>query len=246
MRSEWINDVTEFLERAGNFKAQLDEASELVLAEAIREVDKDLMAAKLRLIGTLHFLNETFKDPPRNPKVAEKERLILLVSFAQGAGHVEELIGEGQYIKACAVIRQDFEFLTRMCELRKGTARIGKRPEIRNAPEGSQRFYGQLSKIAHPETPALLLNFIQTWEDAQKAQVISHIPRFVSGLANYLFMIHAWLAFEFAREGVFLYAEMFGRQDAIDRAAFEVTRASWSLETAGLVFLKESDAPRAT
>ena len=147
------------------------------------------------------------------------------------------LITEGQYIqKACPAIRQDYEFLTRVLELREGTAKTGDRPNIRNAPEGSQRFYGQLSKIVHAVHPAILLNFLQNWEDESQLnygntsstlrQTTCLPPIQDSRLAD---------LFEFTRSDSTL-RRLVWPNEALDRATFELGRTISTFEATGITF----------
>lgn len=237
LKPEWIEDVRAFLQHAGALEQEMTAAADSVRAESEKGIDQNLITARSRILGILKYLHQEFAIPAGDRPLGEKERLILLVSFVQGARYVEAMIAEGQYLKSCAVLRQDYEFLTRTRELRFGTANADMRPNVRNAPEGSQRFYGQLSKVVHPQTPTLLMNFLNTWEDSSGDVVISHLPHWIAQLSNYLYLIHAWLAFEFAGEAILLFGELpAGNQEALARAAFELNRSAWGLEKAGLVF----------
>ncbi len=242
IKPEWITDLSFFGRLADEFEAEMNAAGDTVRAQSARSINQQLILGRQQLLAILKHLYGSFDALPKDQSQDAKERLILLVSFVQGTGHVEELIAEGQYIKACPALRQDYEFLTRLRELREGTARAGERLNVRNAPEGSQRFYGQLSGIVHPTRPALLLNFLQSWDQGDEEVVINHVPRFIAGLAAHLYLILVWLTFEFSREALVLYADLCGRDDALDRAAFELRRAIWTLQAAGLRFTGPEDA----
>lgn len=243
LRPEWIIELPVFLQLADSLRQEIEVAASSVRTQASTAINQNLVQAQRHLLAIFKHLNNAFSAPLGERPQGDKERLLILVSFVQGAGYVEELIAEGQYIKSCSALRQDYEFITRIRELRKGVAQTGARPNmpnIRNAPEGSQRFYGQLSKIVHPVQPALLLNFLQSWDGPAKELVVSHLPHLVPQLASHLYLIHVWLTFEFAREALFLFSDMYGKDtDALERATFELNRAIWSLEAAGLTFTRE-------
>ena len=118
LKPEWIEDVRAFLQHAGALEQEMTAAANSVRAESEKGIDQDLIAARSRLLGTLKYLHQEFAIPAGDRPLGEKERLILLVSFVQGARYVEAMIAEGQYLKSCAVLRQDYEFLTRTRELR--------------------------------------------------------------------------------------------------------------------------------
>jgi hypothetical protein len=240
--SNWILDIETMLKHATALGEEQEAAAAAVNARAHESLDKNLGNGKLLLISMLKFLQVSFPGPPPQQVESDKESLILLLAFVQGHAYVEQLICEGQYVKACPALRQDYEFRTRMRELRLDTGRPGKPLNVANAPQGSQRFYGQLSKVVHPQTPALLLNFLQSWEH-EDSLAVSHLPHFVGLLAAYLWTIHVWTTFEIAREALLLYAAFYGTDsESIKRATFELERATWSLEAGGFEFVS-AEAP---
>ena len=83
-------------------------------------------------------------------------KMLLIVTYFQGCGFTERLIAEGQYAKAAAALKQDIEILTRIQEIDAGAAQSGRTPQMRYAPEGSPRLYGELNKVAHPSNEPLL------------------------------------------------------------------------------------------
>jgi len=233
---QWFLDIEPVLQKASELRQELDAVAEAVRGETAKAVDGNLVNGKWLLLATVKLLQAAYPYPPVIQTESDKERLILLLAFVQGHAYVEELIAEGQYIKACSVLRQDYEILTRMRELRGGVDRRGEVPNIKHAPEGTQRFYSQLTAIAHPATPLLLLNFLRGWEGAASDVGISHLPHFVAPLASHLMTLHVWMVFEVTREALLLFMDLYGEDsEALKRAEFEFNRAILSLEQAGLV-----------
>ncbi len=243
IKADWIGDLPNFLMLADELHGEMNASGATTRTSTIYNIDRQMMHARRHLLAILKYLHNSFTPATTDVSENEKERILLLVSFVQGVDHVESLITEGQYIKACPAIRQDYEFLTRVRELRKGIAKTAETPNVKNAPEGSQRFYGQLSKIVHPVHPAMLLNFLQSWEDESNSIVVIYLPHFVEPLASHLYMIHIWLTFEFTREAILLYADVCGQNEALNRAIFELERTISTLEAIGITFkmLKETD-----
>lgn len=60
--------------------------------------------------------------------IQTNKQLSLFAAFAQGMGISEWCISTGQYLKAAAVIKQDYEILTRIKEIRQGKAKERKPP----------------------------------------------------------------------------------------------------------------------
>jgi hypothetical protein len=74
----------------------------------------------------------------------------------------EELISEGQYVKAAGTLKQDLEVLARIGETIQGVERVGRTPNVRYAPAGAGPLYGQLNKVAHPSDPTLIATLLGT------------------------------------------------------------------------------------
>jgi hypothetical protein len=236
IKSDWINDLLNFLMLADELHVEINASGATTRTSTIYNSDWQMVQAKRHLLAILKHLHKSYTPTTASSSESNKERILLLVSFVQGLGHVETLIAEGQYIKACPAIRQDYEFLTRVLELRKGIAKTGVIPNVKNAPEGSQRFYGQLSKIVHPQDPKIFLNFLKNWEGESNSIEVSHLPHFVKPIASHLYMIHVWLIFEFTREAILLYSDVCGQNETLARAVFELERAIPILQSVGIKF----------
>ena len=236
-KPSWITDIEAFLQFGRDFHRELQQVGDAIGAETSKAIDGNLSNGRKLLVSVLRHLqiNHTFQ--PTVQSDIGKEGLILLVAFSQGLDIVSDLIIRGYYIKACAAMRQDYEFMTRLAEVRAGLVRPGQKSNMKNAPAGNQIFYGQLSKIVHPRTPALLLNFIEQWEDEGSGLAISHLPRSIPGLVDHLYRIHVWIVFEVTREALLLFASLYGSElHEYPRSEFEFNRAIWNLEAAGFTF----------
>ena len=141
------------------------------------------------------------------------DRLILIASFFQGVGVTETLISEGQYAKAAAVLKQDLEILTRIHETLQGVAKPGGTPNVKYAPTGAGRLYGQLNNVAHPSTPELLAAFLGRLDEGDVCGV-SYEPVFAEETALSLYELHVWLIFEMCRELLRLMHDLYGADPA--------------------------------
>jgi hypothetical protein len=139
----------------------------------------------------------------------------------------------GQYIKAAAVLKQDLEILTRIREVRANVAVPKKVPNMKHAPEGAGRFYGDLNSIAHPSTLQYLQENLAQLHSAD-VHGVSPVPSFASDMACRMYELHIWLTLEVAREQVLLFAEMYGENDPhLETVSKWFARAVSMLEKAG-------------
>ncbi len=118
------------------------------------------------------------------------------------------LISEGQYIKAATCLKQDYEIITRINEVNNGTARPKVTPNVRNAPRGSQRYYGELNDISHPSNINILLGLVSSIENGEVRGVSPH-PKYREDISRGLYQFHVWTLFELLRETFRLKMELY-------------------------------------
>ena len=144
------------------------------------------------------------------PEIGNK--ILLIVTYFQGCGFTERLITEGQYAKAAAALKQDFEILTRIQEIDAGAAQSGRTPQMRYAPEGSPRLYGELNKVAHPSNEPLLHRHL---EQVAKGGIrgVSPLPIFRESTVSNEFKMHCWLCYAICHASVKVLLENYGEED---------------------------------
>ncbi len=125
--------------------------------------------ARMLLLGVAWKLFMIRNGISGNTSPEIEERLALIAAFYQGVSLIESLISEGQYIKTSAAIKQDYEIVARLNEIRKNPHRAyGKTPNVGYAPENSRHIYGELNDLAHITKHNLLKDILNkhTLEDA--------------------------------------------------------------------------------
>ncbi|NET73634.1 MAG: hypothetical protein F6K62_22645 [Sphaerospermopsis sp. SIO1G2] len=115
-------------------------------------------------------------------------------------------------MKASAVLKQDYEILTRINEIKAGVAKSGSTPNVKHAPKGSQKFYGDLNDVAHPSNLHLLENLLNQLHEGE-VHSISAIPVFNEHVIRQLYELHVWLILHIAREAIILAREMYGKDE---------------------------------
>jgi len=145
-----------------------------------------------------------------NPKI--EQILHLISTYIQGFGVTEDLIFAGQYTKVSALIKQEYEILARINEIKKEKAKIGETPNVKFAPKGSQRIYGELNKISHPSNPIIISDLLKHYNNGI-VNAINIIPKFDKYYSLELYKSHLYIAFEITKESILLINELYG--DAI-------------------------------
>ncbi len=119
--------------------------------------------------------------------------LTCLCAFAQGAPVSNELILQGQYMKAAAAVKQDVELLAQFYEVVEGRAKPRKTPNVKSDAVDMGRMYGALNKIAHPS------NFSEMHSVLSSARGDMPIhPVRIEQTEVSLSKMHAWICVQFA------------------------------------------------
>jgi hypothetical protein len=164
---------------------------------------KALIECRQLAVGLLSELTGILSELERENELDRKESYYFccLVAFIHGAQWTERLISNGQYIKAAGALKQDYELITRLHEVDAGCALEGKTPNVKHAPAGSQSYYGELNKIAHPS------NLDHMWHVlSDGSEYVSALPVFHKEISGGFYRIHVWLCSEMARLGTILLA----------------------------------------
>lgn len=181
-------------------------------------------------------------QPPTTTDKDVEYRLLLLASFFQGASVTEQLIMEGQYVKAAAALKQDLEILARVGEVIAGAAKEGKQPNVKYAP-GTGSLYGALNDVAHPSNSDLL-ELLLDQAAVPGGAGVSPIPVFVEETAVPLYEVHVFLLTELSRELMRLMHEMYGDHEELREAGELWLAATAQLETAGHIKNAGTPAPQ--
>jgi hypothetical protein len=207
-------EVSNFLSLGLEFEGKVLECSLSIREQSKAKYKQEWLDARLQLMAISAHLIEGRNGVPGNSSPEISERIVLIMVFLQGAYASETLISEGQYIKASAALKQDIEILARLAEIKLNVARPGRVPNVKHAPEGCQRYYGQLNDVAHPSNLHLLQALLSQLHEGE-ARGVSYVPAFVEETALGLYELHVWLLFEAVREHLLLFMEMYGEDDEV-------------------------------
>jgi len=176
-------------------------------AEKIREQSKQayghsLITARSLMVTALCDLLVFREGVPGRTNESLGDMLQLVVAFWQGQFCTEQIISEGGYIKAAAIIKQEIEMIARIAEIKKGVARDGKTPNVKYAPSKLNLHYGDMNEIAHISKPIILACLGSIVEKTFVGASIS--PIFHEGLARSLYEIHLAIFYNIVLEAMAL------------------------------------------
>ncbi|MGZ5198774.1 MAG: hypothetical protein ACXWC4_03305 [Telluria sp.] len=233
----------DFLRQGITLEADVLKHSEAIREQAKQNYEQQWIDGRLILLSIVQHLMKAKERVPGKTSEQISHVLILLMAFFQGTHITEGLVSEGQYIKAAAALKQDYEIIARISEVRAGTARPGQTPQVRHLADEVKAYYGELNKIAHPSNQEILVDLMRSLSEGE-SQGISHIPRYNGETAKGLYELHLWLILMAAKEYMLLFIEMYGEGDqAISEVARWFLAAKDLLEQVGFKFQSETKAP---
>jgi hypothetical protein len=207
-----IQSTGQFLAIGIELEAAIEQAGMNIREQAKNSYKQEWLDARMMLVAVISYLQSFRANIPGNTNPNIDEILTLISVFTQGVNWVERLISEGQYVKASAVLKQDYEILTRINEIKAGVAKSGTTPNVKHAPKGSQKVYGDLNNVAHPSNLHLLKNLLNQLHEG-KVHRVSAIPIFNEQVLRELYELHIWLIIQIAREAIILAGEMYSKDD---------------------------------
>src|SRR5690606_34377006 len=131
-----IQNIPKVIKEAEEYLASIDERESQIATESTLQISKQIFEAFNLSIATLIHLVKCKSKVFGNSNAKTSEKIILITSFLQGSQLSKRLILGGQYIKASATLKQDFEFMTRLKGIDYGNNKYGVQPNAKNAPEG--------------------------------------------------------------------------------------------------------------
>jgi len=166
-----------------------------------------LITARLLMITALADLQSFRVGIPGKTNENLGEILRLIVIFWQGQFCTEQMISEGQYIKASAVIKQEIEIIARIAEIKQGVAKDGDTPNVKHAPSMLKLHYGDMNNIAHISKPAMLDAL--TSIDKGIFRGVSIQPIFHEGISKNLYEIHLIIFYNITLEAIELFQQLY-------------------------------------
>jgi len=206
-----LEDV-ESLTQKGIYFGNVVSSAWITQAQEIREKTEQiyghsLITARLLMITALADLQSFRVGMPGKTNEELGEILRLIVIFWQGQFCTEQLISEGQYIKASAVIKQEIEIITRIAEIKQGVAKDGKTPNVKYAPSMLNLHYGDMNDIAHISKPTMLDTL--TSIDKGTFRGVSIQPIFHEGISKNLYEIHLSIFYNIILEAIELFQQLY-------------------------------------
>ncbi|HUN54913.1 MAG TPA: hypothetical protein VMU29_07140 [Smithella sp.] len=184
---------------------------------------QELQAAHTLLLGVIGAILEEHdgKKIPASEEAISRKFVITAV-LIQGILLCEQTILCGLYVQAGALIRQEFDALAALSEIRQGKRKDGITPNAKNAPWKGKRHYGELSSLTHLSDHKILdtlIGYNTSWGD-----FASTVPQYQKINGTRLYATHIAYVLALVEELLGFYGEIYDyasdqrEKDVIDNA----------------------------
>jgi hypothetical protein len=202
-------DIKTYEKKGYSLEAKIIKSQELIRHLTSKHLDSRLINARVLIASMIAELIEIREGIPGKTNEITGQILNLIATFIQGFGISENLIFEGQYSKVSAVLKQEYEILTRINELKENDAKEGKNPNVKYAPKGSQKIYGKLNDISHPSNSDIISELLRKYNYA-KVNGVSPLPIYDKHYSENLYKSHLFISYEILKELILLLNEIYG------------------------------------
>ena len=204
-----------------NYTKHQEQAQSFNLRESFADM-QELRAAHTLLLGVVASILEEHAD--QKTTVSDEtitRKFTITAALIQGLLPCERCILTGQYIQAGALIRQEFEAICALSEIRQGKRKDGITPNAKYAPWKGSRHYGELSRLAHLSDHKILDTFIGRYDSFWGA---STVPQYQKINGARLYAAHTVNVLALTDELLSFYGDIYGyvsdkrEKDVIDNA----------------------------
>lgn len=156
-----------------------------------------------RYFGLIHVATSQATFAPIRHAPNGRHQLVLLAALVQGSHVANDLVMQGQYLKACVCLRQDIEYLAALRQDRaEDDRRDNKPPDMKYCPE-FRRFLSELGHVAHAAPDTKIAGRLLIGPD-----VISTTPTYDRQHATWLYEHTVFLADHVLEELLISLAQM--------------------------------------
>ncbi|MES2275454.1 MAG: hypothetical protein V4592_05500 [Bacteroidota bacterium] len=204
--------IHEFLTRFEHRRALSGQLGQACAVKSKQAFGDGLLQPMHLCDATIDFLTASIADGYQISGKNQVLKMQLLAVYAQSMEVATSLIMEGNYIKAAAALKQDYEIIVSMNEINNGRHEHGKTPHAQNGPPSFREMNGFLNDIAHISKEDVLFNLLKHIEKAG-FKGISSIKKFNKKAAVRMMTYNISIKVELCRQALNLYLEIAGEDD---------------------------------
>jgi hypothetical protein len=246
---KYIEELDEFVKDQDHFLNLYKLKALDVRTDSIAYLGDDTIQSSRLLSLTLLYLLVSSVETAQAKTEEHRSSMILIAGYIQGTYVTTDLILEGNYIKASATLKQDYEIMVRLHEIdkqiHKQKHKEGKPPHPANAPESLRNIYGYTNDIAHIVKEDILTTLLRV-EDKNGDGGFAPVKRLIGKTLEQLFIYETFTKMEILRLALILHREIVGEDDVYQRAFTYLKVAMKILDDTKIVKLEVEKAKNKT
>ena len=212
-----FQEIIEFL-KDQDYISELYKIKALETKQATVELLGDNLVQPLLLCSsTILFMVFASANKDAVKDKSQVQRMRLVAGFLQGIDISTNLLLEGNYIKAAATLKQDYEIMVRINAIEKNKDKEGKTPNPQNGPASLKPVYGYLNDIAHIAKDDIL-GILLYYENKAGEGGISPVKKINADIAYQLFLFEISIKVEILRQTLLLHLDIFGDNEIYIKA----------------------------
>lgn len=191
---------------------------------------KSLCMAHGLLMGLIGRMLEQHSNKPVFGDESIGRRFVLTAAFIQGILICRQAVLGSTYLQAGTLLRQEYECLGLLREVKEGKRRDGKQVNAKNAPWNGSKHYGELSALAHLSDHEIISSIIG--ENTGWGDFSSTVPQYNAANTKRLYGLHVALVLDLVYQLHSLYSDMY---------EYEMEESEQDAITSVIGILEESD-----
>lgn len=208
---QYRKKINDFLEDQDKIKEQYTHKGVQTKNESLDFFGNNVIQPLTLCDSTILFLIFSLAEKKSASDKKQIQKMQLLTAYLQGIDISTNLILEGNYIKASATLKQDFEIIVRLNEIHNNKAKDGRTPNAQNGPVTYKEMYGYLNDLAHISKDSIM-NFALKHK-TKNSNGVSPVKKINKSIAHRLMAYNAAVKVEIFRQCLNLYLDLAGQDD---------------------------------
>jgi len=208
-KKDIVEHLMQFTQEGINLEEDLKLKCDSINEKSETLFDQRLIESRIILISIFYDLTQIPTVQSEKNTESVRKRLNLIATYIKGMSFEKDAISYGLYTKASTMLKQSFEILTRILEVKKGVEKEGQTPQVKNLPKEFRKFNGHINKIAHPSKSDIISKFLTKFN--HKGDIyISYLPSFIPQVAKTMYSTHILFMYSIIYEKIVLLVEVNG------------------------------------
>jgi hypothetical protein len=211
------SDMKEFFEQQNLITDLYDIKRLEAKRDSIKHLGDDLIQPSTLSGLTIQYVVYEGSEKIEAKNESQIRRMQLLAGYLQGLNVARDLILEGNYIKASAVLKQDYEIIVRLNAIVKNMDKPGRAPNPQSLPPEARKIDGYVNNIAHISKIEILEKLLHH-KDHNAQEGFAPVKKMRVEYLDEMFTYESFVRLEVLRHAFLLHYELAGEDEIYSKA----------------------------